>query len=81
MISLLKSIHATLWATFTSLLERKPALGYYFAAATSSAGLIGIVDMATKLIGLASVIVGLVIGCYTLRIQKRNWEQGGGEKR
>jgi TPP-dependent 2-oxoacid decarboxylase len=80
MISLLKAIHSTLWETATSLLERRPSFGYFFAAATSSAGLIGLVDMATKIIGLGSVIVGLVVGCYTLRIQKRNWERGDDKK-
>lgn len=74
-MSFLKEIHEIVWNSAVSLLERKPAMGYGFAAITSSAGLLGLVDMATKLIGLASVVVGLLVGCYTLRIQKRNWDR------
>ena len=59
----------------TEHLERKPVFGYFYATIPTATGFWALVESATKLVGLVSVIIGLIVGIYTLRIQKRNWDQ------
>lgn len=61
---------------FAGHLERRPGFGYLYATIPTATGFWALVESATKIIGLGSVVVGLAVGIYTLRIQKRTWEQG-----
>lgn len=53
-----------------ALFERHPSLGYLSATVTTSAGFWSLVDAATKLGALLSVLVGLLVGVTTYRVQR-----------
>jgi len=69
----MRAIH--IW--FSDIMERHPMVGYVSASTTASAGVWAIVDGLTHLAGLISVGLGIAIGVYTLRIQRRTWNNGG----
>jgi Na+/proline symporter len=68
---------------FTSLIEKYPSLGYVGGGVSTGAGFWVLVERATKIGALASVIIGIAVGLVTWRVQrlqerKLKGEPGGG---
>lgn len=72
-------IHNAINSAVSSVLERRPAFGWLFGAASSGSGLWALVEAGTKIGGLVSVLIGIAIGVYTLRIQRRTWKKAQDE--
>lgn len=70
------TIHHAVFSAISDVLERRPAFAYLFSTVSVGSGWLPWVDAGGKIVGLLAAIIGLVVGIYTLRIQKRNWEQG-----
>jgi hypothetical protein len=65
---------------FTEAVERRPAIGYTGSAigvGGGLAGISGIIETATKIGGLLSVLIGIAVGIVTLMVQIRIWRNGG----
>jgi hypothetical protein len=58
------------------LIERRPELGYLSASLTSLGSWVSFAEDAKLVLGLATGVVSLAVGVYTLRIQIRAWKRG-----
>lgn len=52
-----------------NLLSRHPAFGYVFASLTSGTGLLAIMETATKIGAFLTVVLGLLVGYKTYKVQ------------
>lgn len=50
-------------------IERRPSLGYLGAITPTAAGFWAFVESATKVGALISVLIGIIVGLATLRVQ------------
>lgn len=57
--------------SFVSFLEKRPTFGYVIGAATSGSGFWALVENTTKLLALVSVVIGVVVGVYTIVVHRR----------
>lgn len=67
-------------ARINSFMENHPALGWIGSVLSCLTGalqwFIDHVDTITKLVGLGTVLLGLMAGYYTFRIQRRTFKKG-----
>lgn len=68
----MKAALAALVEPVTSLIERRPAVGYIGAATPTFAGLWVFIEHATKLGALVSLVIGIAVGLMTWRVQHLN---------
>jgi hypothetical protein len=55
---------------FIAMIERHPALGYIGAGVSTGSGFWVLVEKATKLGALVSVVIGIAVGLVTYRVQR-----------
>ena len=63
--------HSPFWLSAVTLLERRPSLGYLGASVPTATGFWVLVEQATKLGALCSILIGIAVGVVTLRVQLR----------
>lgn len=53
-----------------TLIEKHPAVGYLGAAVPTSAGFWVLIQQATQLLALVSILIGIAVGLATWRVQR-----------
>ena len=64
-------LHTVIYTWASELIERRPGLGYVVATATGTTGVMGLVESTTKIISLIAACIGVVVGLYTLNVQRK----------
>lgn len=63
-------LHDMIYTEISKALESRPQLGYVFSAISTSGGLIGYLDFTLKALSIISVMLGIVVAVYTIKLQR-----------